>query len=183
VDSKQPPWLKPLVDFGPLVGFFLAFKLWDLLTATAFLMALTAGLTILGYALTRKVAITPLVTLVVVAVFGGLTLWFQDETFIKMKPTIILGLFAAVLFGGLAVGKPLVKYLMQSAISLDEGGWRILTLRFAWFFAGMAVLNEVVWRTQTTDIWVDFKVFGIVGLNFLFVLTQIPLIRRHQIES
>ena len=183
MDSKQPQWLKPLVDFGPLVGFFIAFKIWGLLGATAILMALTIALTLLGYALTRKVALMPLVTLAIVAIFGGLTLWLQDETFIKMKPTIVMGLFAIILFAGLGLGKPLVKHVLQSALSLDDAGWRALTLRFAWFFVAMAILNEIVWRTQPTDIWVDFKVFGIVGLNFLFILVQIPFIRRHQIEG
>ena len=187
MDSKQPEatnrWLKPLVDFGPLVGFFVAFKLWGLLGATAALMALTVILTLLGYALTRKVAMMPLVTLAIVAVFGGLTLWLKDDTFIKMKPTIVMGLFAIVLFGGLALGKPLVRHVMQSALSLDEAGWRSLTLRFAWFFVAMALLNEIVWRTQSTEVWVDFKVFGIVGLNLLFILAQIPFIRRHQLDG
>ncbi len=180
---NQPPWLKPLVDFGPLVAFFVAFKLWDLLAATALLIAFTTALTLFGYAMTRKLAIMPLVTLAVVAIFGGLTLWLQDETFIKMKPTIVMGLFAMSLFLGLALGKSLVKHVMQSALTLDEAGWRALTLRFAWFFAVMAGLNEIIWRTQPTEIWVNFKVFGIVGLNLLFVLMQIPLIRRHQVES
>jgi intracellular septation protein len=183
LEPNQPPWLKPLVDFGPLVAFFVAFKLWDILAATALLIVVTTALTLLGYAMTRKLAVMPLVTLAVVAVFGGLTLWLQDETFIKMKPTIVMGLFAATLFVGLVLGKPLVKYVMQSAMSLDEPGWRALTLRFACFLAAVAGLNEIVWRTQPTETWVNFKVFGIIGLNLLFILAQIPLIRRHQIES
>jgi intracellular septation protein len=125
----------------------------------------------------------PLVTLAVVGIFGGLTLWLQDETFIKMKPTIILGLFAAVLGGGLGIGRPPLRFLMGSALELDDAGWHKLTLRFALFFAATAALNEIVWRTQSTDLWVDFKVFGILGLNVLFMLTQIPLIKRHQLNS
>lgn len=180
MDAKQPGWLKTLVDFGPLVGFFVAFKVWGVLTATAILIVLTGALTALAYALTRRIAIMPMVTLAMVAIFGGLTLWLQDETFIKMKPTIVMSLLAAVLFGGLAMGKPLVRYAMQSALSLDDSGWRTLTWRFAWFCVAVAALNELVWRTQPTDTWVNFKVFGIIALNFLFVLAQIPFIRRHQ---
>jgi intracellular septation protein len=151
--------------------------------ATAVLIVATTILTGLGYALTRKIQPMPIVTLVVVGIFGGLTLWLQDETFIKMKPTIILSLFAAVLIGGLLMGRPLLKSLMGSALELDDAGWRKLTARFALFFLATALLNEFIWRTQSTDLWVDFKVFGILGLNVLFILSQIPLIRRHQLNS
>ena len=181
--DTQYPWVKHLVDWGPLVAFFVTFKVGGLMQATAVLIVVTAVLTALGYLLTRRVQPMPLVTMVIVAIFGGLTLWLQDETFIKMKPTIILGLFAAVLVGGHAIGKPPLKALMGSALELDDAGWRKLTLRFALFFAATAVVNEIVWRTQSTDLWVDFKVFGIVGLNVLFMLTQIPLIKRHQLKS
>ncbi len=181
--DTQHSWVKHLVDWGPLIAFFVTFKVGGLMQATAVLIAATVVLTGLGYALTRKIQPMPLVTLVVVGVFGGLTLWLQDETFIKMKPTIILGLFAAVLLGGLAMGKPPLKLLMGSALELDDAGWRKLTLRFALFFAAIAALNEIVWRTQSTDLWVDFKVFGILALNVLFMLTQIPLIKRHQLNS
>lgn len=181
--DAQYPWVKHLVDWGPLVAFFVTFKVGGLMQATAVLIVVTVVLTALGYFLTRKIQPMPLVTLVVVGIFGGLTLWLQDETFIKMKPTIILGLFAAVLIGGLAIGKPPLRILMGSALELDDAGWRKLTLRFALFFAATAVLNEIVWRTQSTDLWVDFKVFGILALNLLFMLTQIPLIKRHQLDS
>jgi intracellular septation protein len=180
MNAKQPGWLKPLIDFGPLVGFFVAFKLWGVLTATAFLIALTSGLTILAFVVTRKLAVMPVVTLAMVLVFGGLALWLQDETFIKMKPTFVMAVFAVALFIGLALDKPLVKYVMQSALTMNDKGWRALTWRFAWFCVGVGLANEIVWRTQPTDVWVNFKVFGIVALNFLFVLSQIPLIRRHQ---
>lgn len=181
--DTQHSWVKHLVDWGPLIAFFVAFKLGGLMEATAVLIVVTGVLTGLGYFLTRKIQPMPLVTLAVVGVFGGLTLWLQDETFIKMKPTIILGLFAATLIGGLVIGKPPLKLLMGSALELDEAGWRKLTLRFALFFAATAALNEIIWRTQSTELWVNFKVFGILALNLLFMLTQIPLIKRHQLNS
>lgn len=175
-----PGWLKPVTDFGPLVVFFAVYWAWDLLVATAALMAATAiaiGLT-LHYE--RRVAAMPLVTAVVVGVFGALTLILDDEVFIKMKPTIVQALFAVVLLGGLAVGRPLLKPLLGTVWTLVDEGWRRLTLRFALFFAAMAVLNEVVWRTQSTDLWVTFKVFGIMALTFAFTLTQLPLLARYR---
>jgi intracellular septation protein len=183
MQNSQHAWVKHLVDWGPLIAFFVAFKVGGIMQATAVLIVVTTVLTGLGYLLTRKIQPMPIVTLVVVGVFGGLTIWLQDETFIKMKPTIILSLFAAVLIGGLVIGKPPLKFLMGSALELDDDGWRKLTLRFALFFIVTAVINELVWRTQSTDLWVNFKVFGILALNLLFMLTQIPLIKRHQPKS
>jgi intracellular septation protein len=183
MQNSQHAWVKHLVDWGPLIAFFVAFKVGGIMQATAVLIVVTTVLTGLGYVLMRKIQPMPIVTLVVVGVFGGLTIWLQDETFIKMKPTIILSLFAAVLIGGLVIGKPLLKSLMGSALELDDDGWRKLTLRFGLFFIVTAAINELVWRTQSTDVWVDFKVFGILALNVLFMLTQIPLIKRHQPKS
>lgn len=181
--NKQPSWLKPAIDWAPLVAFFATFKLQGLMVATAVLIVVTVILCGIGYAIMRRLPLMPVVTLIVVVIFGGLTLWLQDETFIKMKPTIVLGLFSLVLFGGLLMKKPLVKYVMESALELDDAGWHKLTLRFAIFFAAVAALNELVWRTQSTDLWVDFKVFGILGLNVVFILTQFPLIKRHQVKQ
>ena len=121
----------------------------------------------------------PLITAAVVAVFGGLTLWLQDETFIKMKPTIVQALFAAILLGGLLVDRPLLKPLLGKMMPpMSDRAWRRFTLRYALFFIAMALLNEVVWRTQSTDFWVTFKVFGLTGLTILFILTQMPFIAR-----
>lgn len=177
--SAPPRWLKPTVDYGPLVVFFAVYLRWNLLTATAALMVATGVVLALSLILTRHVPIMPLVTAVVVGVFGGLTLWLQDESFIKMKPTIVEALFSLVLFGGLAFGRPLLKPLLGTAWSMDDDGWRRLTRRFAIFFAVVAVLNEIVWRTQSTDFWVSFKVFGIMVLTLLFAVFQAPLLRRH----
>ena len=174
-----PSWLKPVTEYGPLVVFFAAYAGTNLLWATAALMAATLVALTLSFAVARRVPLMPLVTAAVVGVFGGLTLWLQDETFIKMKPTVVQGLFAAILLGGLATGRPLLKPLMGAAWPMDDEGWRRLTLRFGLFFAVMAGLNEAVWRTQSTDVWVAFKVFGILGLTFLFAVLQAPLMRRH----
>ena len=174
-----PSWLKPVTEYGPLVVFFAAYVGTNLLWATAALMAATVVALTLSFAVARRVPLMPLVTAAVVGVFGGLTLWLQDETFIKMKPTVVQGLFAAILLGGLAAGRPLLKPLMGAAWPMDDEGWRRLTLRFGLFFAVMAGLNEAVWRTQSTDVWVAFKVFGILGLTFLFAVLQAPLMRRH----
>lgn len=181
---KPPPaWLKPTVDYAPLVVFFTAYMLRDLMWATGALMATTVVGLALSLAIARRVPVMPLVTAVVVGIFGGLTLWLQDETFIKMKPTIVEALFALVLLGGLAVGRPLLKPLMGSAWPMDDVGWRRLTFRFAIFFAAVAVLNEIVWRTQTTDMWVTFKVFGIMGLTLVFAVAQAPLLKRHALPD
>ena len=181
--DTQHSWVKHLVDWGPLVAFFIAFKMGGIMQATVVLIVVTVVLTSLGYVLTRRIQPMPLVTLVIVCIFGGLTIWLQDDTFIKMKPTIILTLFAVVLIVGLMIGKPLLKFLMASALELDDAGWRKLTLRFGLFFLATACLNEIIWRTQSTDLWVNFKVFGILALNALFIISQVPMIMRHQIKQ
>ncbi len=179
MSKSSPSWLKPTVDYGPLAVFFATYLARDLLTATAALMAATVVALALSLLIARRIPWMPLATAIIVGVFGGLTLWFNDETFIKMKPTIIEALFSLVLFGGLAVGRPLLKPLMGAAWPMDDTGWRRLTLRFAFFFAVIAVLNEIVWRTQSTDFWVAFKVFGIMGLTLLYAIAQAPLMKRY----
>ena len=184
--NTEPSWLKPTVDYVPLAVFFAAYlfapKTNDgssLLTATAALMVATAIALVISLIVARRVPMMPLITAVIVGIFGGLTLWLQDETFIKMKPTIVEALFSLILFGGLFFKKPLLKPLMSSAWPMDDTGWHKLTIRFAWFFAAMAVLNEIVWRTQSTDFWVSFKVFGLMILTLLFAVAQAPLMQRH----
>ncbi len=180
---KQPAWLKPVTEYGPLVVFVVAYVLGDLMVATAALMTATGIALALSYAIARHIPMLPLVTAIIVGIFGGLTLWLNDETFIKLKPTIIQALFAAVLFGGLLMGKSLLKPLMGAALQLDDDGWRKLSMRFAIFFLVMAGINEVVWRTQSTDIWVGFKTFGIVLLTMAFGMCQIGLIKRHMLPE
>jgi intracellular septation protein len=181
MSKHAPPWLKPIVDYGPLVAFFAAYWLGDLFTATAAIMVATVIAIILSFTIERRIPIMPVVTAVIVMVFGGLTLWLNDERYIKMKPTLVQALFALVLFGGLLMRRPLLKPLMQSAWQLTDRGWTILTTRFAIFFAVMAVVNEIVWRNTSTDVWVNFKIFGILLLTFVFTAFQVPLITRHQI--
>ena len=178
--KQAPSWLRPTVDYGPLALFFLVYVLRDLMTATAVLIGATAVALALSLALERRLPVMPLVTAVLVGIFGGLTLWLQDETFIKMKPTIVQILFAAALLIGLALGRPFLKTILGGALQLDDRGWRVLSLRWAAFFLAMAALNEVVWRTQSTDFWVSFKVFGILILTVVFALAQTPLIMRHR---
>ena len=177
--SRAPRWLKPAVDYGPLAVFFVAYVTLGLMAATAALIAASLLALLSAWVLERRVPVIPLVTTAIVAVFGGLTLWLQDETFIKMKPTIVQALFALSLLGGLAFGRSLLKPLLGPMMPpMSDAAWRQFTLRYALFFVAMAALNEVVWRTQSTDFWVTFKVFGLSGLTFLFILSQIPFVGR-----
>ncbi|WP_374309101.1 septation protein A [Dongia sp.] len=181
--ASSPKGIKYLVDFGPLAVFFVAYKLDGLMTATLALVVATVIALALAYAATRRIALMPLITAIVVVIFGGLTLWLQDKTFIKMKPTIVQGIFAIVLFGGLILKRPTLQYVMGEALKLTDTGWRQLTFRFALFFTFMAILNEIVWRNVSEDLWIDFKVFGIFGLTILFSLSQMPLMKRHMVET
>ncbi|MBL4720939.1 MAG: septation protein A [Alphaproteobacteria bacterium] len=179
--KNSPSWLKPAIDYGPLLVFFVAYSFSGLWVATGALMATTVVAIAVSYWAERRVPMVLVATAVVVLVFGGLTFYFDDDRFIKMKPTIIQALFAVVLLGGLAVGKPLLKPVMSAAWELTDRGWTLLSLRFGLFFAVMAVLNEIVWRTQSTDFWVNYKVFGAIVLTLIFTMAQMPLITRHQV--
>lgn len=177
-----PKWLGPATEYGPLVLFFAAYWLDGLMTATKVVVAATLVAVALSYLMTRKLPWMPIITAAVVTVFGGLTILLEDEIFIKMKPTIVQLLFAAVLLGALAFGKLPLKKLMGGGLSMPDSAWRTLSMRFGLFFIVMAGLNEAVWRTQSTDVWVTFKVAGILGLTLLFVVTQIPFLTRHAEE-
>ena len=176
---KLNPLLKLALDIGPLVLFFVANAKFGIFAATgAFMVAIVAAL-LVSYVMIRQWPIMPVVTAIVVMVFGTLTLVLHDDTFIKLKPTIIYTLFGGILLGGYIFDRPFLAILFDSMFHLTPEGWRKLTLRWALFFLVMAVLNEAVWRTQSTDFWVNFKLFGFVPLTFLFAAAQVPLMSRY----
>jgi len=174
---------KLLIDIGPLAVFFIFYTRSGLQASILPLMIATVIAVLFSYILEKKIPIMPTVGAGIVLIFGGLTIYFDNEVFIKMKPTIINLIFAIILYSGMLVKKPLLKILLGAALRLEEEGWRILTYRWIGFFIALAVLNEIVWRTQTTDIWVNFKVFGILPITFIFTMTQFPLIKKHQIDD
>jgi len=181
MSENRPPWLKPAIEYGPLVAFGAAYFIGGFMAATAALMATTIVAIAVSYWTERRVPVFLVVTAVVVMIFGGLTLYFDDDRFLKIKPTIVQALFSVVLLGGLAFGKPLLKPVLSAAWELTDRGWTLLTMRFGFFFAGMAVLNEIVWRTQSTDFWVNFKLFGAIALTLVFTMAQVPFITRYQV--
>ena len=177
------PILKLVLDIGPLVLFFAANAKFGIYVATgSFMVAVLIALAV-SYVMTRHIAVMPLVTAAIVLVFGGLTLFLHDDLFIKLKPTIIYVLFGGTLLVGLALGKPLLGLLFESVFHLTEEGWRKLTWRWALFFLLLAIVNEIVWRTQTTDFWVSFKLFGVVPLTFVFGALQYPLLVKYSVDK
>jgi intracellular septation protein len=178
-----PNWARILVEWGPLIAFFIANAWGGIFWATGIFMAATTIALAVSWTLTRKLAMVPLIGAVFVAVFGGLTLWLQNDTFIKVKVTLVNALFGTILLTGLYFGKPFLKLVLGEALKMDDAGWRILTLRWGLFFFVVAGLNEIIWRTVSTDLWVNFKVFGILPLTLLFALSQAPLMNRHMIET
>lgn len=192
------PVLKLALEMGPLAVFFFANlkgaalierfpALGDaggpIFFATACFMAATLLSLAVSWALTRTLPLMPLVSGAVVLVFGSLTLWLQDELFIKMKPTVVNALFGAALLGGRLFGKSLLGYVFDAAFKLDAEGWRKLTFRWGLFFFFLAALNEVIWRNFSTDFWVGFKSWGMLPLTVLFTVSQMPLIMRHSVED
>jgi intracellular septation protein len=177
------PILKLALDVGPLVLFFFANSRFGIFAATGVFMAAVLIALAVTYYMTRHIAVMPVVTAVVVLIFGGLTLMLHDEMFIKLKPTIIYLLFGGVLLGGLVFNKPLLGMVLDSVFQLTDEGWRKLTWRWVWFFFALAVLNEIVWRTQSTDFWVNFKLFGVVPLTMLFGAAQYPLLMKYGVEK
>ena len=174
---------KLLIDIGPLAVFFIFYSRNGLQASILPFMLATVIAVLFSYILEKKIPIMPTVGAGIVLVFGGLTIYFDNEVFFKMKPTIINILFAAILYGGMLIKKPLLKKLLGAALKLKEEGWRILTHRWIGFFIALAILNEIVWRTQSTDVWVNFKVFGILPITFVFTMTQFPLIKKYQVED
>jgi len=198
-DPKSPQgmsnrqWLRMGLELSPLIVFFLmnsrahAFlgtpQEENIFYATGiFMVAITFSL-IATYILFRTIPLMPLISGGFIMVFGGLTILLQDEQFIKLKPTIVNLLFATGLLGGLAFGKPTLKYLFDAAFQLDDLGWRKLTLRWGLFFIFLAIVNEIVWRNVSTDFWVSFKLFGIMPITAIFAMAQIRVITAHQVDK
>jgi intracellular septation protein len=175
---KLHPGLKLALELGPLVLFFLVNAYLGIFAGTGAFMAAFLVAFAVSYALTRHIPIMALISAGVVIVFGGLTLILQDETFIKVKPTIIYLLFGSVLAGGLAFGKPLLPVVFDAVFNLTEPGWRKLTLRWAVFFFALALINEIVWRTQSTQFWLGFKA-AVIPLTFVFAAAQYPLLTKY----
>jgi len=202
--AKANPWIKFVLEMGPLLLFFFANarpKLFEplvrpllpetilngtsagLFTATIVLMVAVVAALIASFVLTKRLPIMPVVTAILVLVFGTLTLYLQDERFIKMKPTVLYLAFGLALSGGLLFGKPLLPIILDNAMNLTERGWKLLTIRWAAFFLGLAVLNTLVAWQASTDVWVAFKFPGTVILIFLFTFAQVPLIMRYELKE
>jgi intracellular septation protein len=179
---KINPLLKLALDIGPLALFVVANAKFGIFAATGSFMAAVVAALLVSYFMTGQWPVMPVVTAIVVLVFGGLTLALHDETFIKLKPTIIYTLFGGTLLGGYIFDKSFLAIVLDSVFHLTEEGWRKLTLRWALFFFALAVLNEAIWRTQSTDFWVNFKLYGFVPLTFVFAAMQYPLLMRHASE-
>ena len=189
---KINPWLKLTLELGPILVFFLAFSRFKDMTfkmggvdyhgfilATAIFVPLMAVTTLILWRLTGRLSVMQVVTLVVVLVFGGLSVWFNDERFFKMKPTIIYLLFAGILGFGLLRGRSYLSLAMDEVLPLAEEGWMILTRRLTAFFLGLAVLNEIIWRTMSDQAWVNFKTFGLTAAIFLFFMAQGKVIEKY----
>lgn len=196
--TKISPFLKFVLELGPLFVFFgMNFKGEELaesfpalnmfgepifMATAAFMIAMVISLAV-SFALTKTIPMMPLVSGVVVLVFGGLTLYLQNETFIKMKPTIVNVLFGGILLGGLAFGKSFLAYVFDSAFQITQEGWKILTWRWAIFFLFLAVLNEFIWRTYSTDFWVTFKVWGVLPITMIFAMFQMSILTKHALPE
>lgn len=177
------PLSKLALDLGPLLLFFFANSYGGIYFATGAFMVATVVTLAISYYLIRRFPVMPIFTAVIVMVFGALTLWLHDDTFIKLKPTIIYVMFAAILLFGLATGRPLFQLVLDGAFHMKEEGWKLLTRNWAFFFLAMAVVNEFVWRSFTTDQWVTFKTFGFLPLTVVFALLQAPIMAKYSIKD
>ena len=183
-DAEQgPPPSKLLPEFGPLLLFFGVNWKFGIFWATGAFIAATVVAAAVTYRREGKVPPIMIFTLVVVVLFGGLTIWLQDERFIKLKVTVLNALIGAILLVGAAIGRPPLALVMGSAMALSDRGWTILTVRYGIFFVAMAGLNELIWRNVSTDTWVTIKTFGFLGLTLLFTISQISLLQKHSLES
>lgn len=191
-EKKVQPWIKTTLEMGPVVLFFIAYsKIKDrefvvfgetyegFIVATALFIPFILLATAVLYFLTGKLSKMQIFTAILVVVFGGLGIWFNDERFFKMKPTMIYLLFGGILGYGLLKGQSYLRVVMDGALPMDHDGWMILTKRFMSFFFGLAIANEVIWRTLSTDLWVNFKTFGLPIAMFAFIITQAKTISKH----
>lgn len=181
-DELRPQLIKIALELGPLVVFFIVNANADIFAATAWFMGAMVVSLALSWFILKRVAVMPLVTGVVVLIFGSLTLYLQDDTFIKMKPTIVNSLFGAVLLGGLVFGQSLLRYVFGDVYKLKPEGWQVLTVRWGLFFFFLAAANELVWRLFDTDTWVAFKVWGIMPLTVIFSMLQLPVLSKYAPE-
>ena len=195
-EDQLPKWVKPLLEFGPIIVFFIAYtRMKDhtysiggtdyqgFIVVTLFFIPLLLVSTGVLWVLTRKISPMQIMTAILVTVFGGLTVWFNDEQFIKMKPSIIYLLFGGILGFGLLRGQSYLRMIMQDMIPLKEEGWIVLTRRFAVFFFSLALLNEIIWRFFSTEMWVYFKTFGLTIALFAFFVLQGSLLNKYAIEK
>lgn len=174
---------KQAIDFAPLLVFFITNYVWGLMPATAAIMGATIIAIAISWVVARHIPMMPLVSAILLMIFGGLTLVFDDDIFIKMKPTIVYVMMAIALGIGTLTGRNFMGRLLGGVFELTDKGWHILTIRWIIFFIAAACLNELVWRTQSTDTWVSFKVFGALPLTLVFAAFQAPLLNKHMIKA
>ena len=180
------PIIKFATDFGPLLIFFIIYFSGenDLKVAIPPFIIATLIALVVVYFLEKRIPMMPLLSGVIITLFGGLTLYFDNKIFFYMKPTIINLLFAVVLFfGKYFTQKPLLKIFFQNAINLNDEGWKKLSYRWIGFFIFIAILNEIVWRTQSEEFWVNFKVWGLIPISFIFAISQVPLINKYKTKE
>ena len=195
-EKQVNPLVKSALEFGPIILFFVAYtRIKDreftilgetyegFIVATALFIPVLLITTGLLWLLTGKLSKMQIFTAILVVVFGGLGIWFNNDSFFKMKPTIIYLLFGGILGFGLMKGESYLRYVMEEMLPMEQEGWMVLTKRFALFFLGLAIANEVIWRTLSTDTWVNFKTFGLPIAMFAFIITQSGLISRYAIDD
>ena len=195
-DKTIQPWVKTTLEMGPVILFFIFYsKLKNneyvllgetyegFIVATALFIPVLLIATAILYFLTGKLSKMQVFTAVLVVVFGGLGIWFNDEKFFKMKPTMIYLLFGGILGFGLFKGQSYLQVVMDGALPMSRDGWMILTKRFMYFFFGLALANEIIWRSLSTDIWVNFKTFGLPLAMFVFFITQAKVISKYSTEN
>jgi|TARA_B110000046_G_C12745461_1_gene294465 intracellular septation protein len=195
-DDTLPKWVKPLLEFGPIVAFFFAYMRMKetvytigsndyqgFIVVTALFVPLLLVCTGILWKLTGKISPMQIMTVILVTAFGGMTVWLNDDRFIKMKPTLIYLIFGGLLSIGLLRGQSYLRVVMQEALPMQDAGWMILTRRVAAFFFGLAVLNEVIWRGFSTEIWVYFKTFGLTAALFAFFMMQGRLLAKYALQK